>query len=394
MSAFVAVGAFAGGFQLNEHGARAMAQAGAFAARASDPSAIYFNPAGIAFQDQPAFYGGVTAIIPTSSFFGPLNLNTNAKTEAPSQFFNPINAYITYPVLPDLHVAVAVNNPYGLGSKWPDNWVGQTLTTEVNLQSFFFTGAVSYKVLDNLSVAGSVSYVTGSVTLDRTVLLPVSPNTKAHLDLKGNNIGWSFGALYKISPDYSVGASYHSAVKIDASGSATFTPYYTVLGLPQGDVSASLELPATAFVGFAWTPADKPYQIEADYQYIGWASYDQLAFTFKANNSQLIQPKNYNNTYILRIGGEYTIGDIHLRGGYLYDHSPVDDQHVDPILPDADRDGINLGFGYDFSKNFSVDVAYMLLLFKERQATGTDFLFDGTYQTHVNLFGVNVGYTF
>src|SRR5512135_1746967 len=85
----LAAAAFGGGFQLNEHGARAMAQAGAFAARAYDPSAMYFNPAGLAWQDMPAFYGGVTAIIPTTSFYGPLQNNSNQMTEAPAQFFNP-----------------------------------------------------------------------------------------------------------------------------------------------------------------------------------------------------------------------------------------------------------------------------------------------------------------
>ncbi len=34
----------AGGFQLNEHGAKAMAMGGAFAGLANDLSAFYFNP--------------------------------------------------------------------------------------------------------------------------------------------------------------------------------------------------------------------------------------------------------------------------------------------------------------------------------------------------------------
>ena len=38
---------FAGGFQLNEHNARAMALGGAFTALSNDPSAIYFNAAGL-----------------------------------------------------------------------------------------------------------------------------------------------------------------------------------------------------------------------------------------------------------------------------------------------------------------------------------------------------------
>ena len=54
--------AMGGGFQLNEHGARAMAQAGAFAARASDPSAMFFNPAGMSFQRGFQVMAGATMI--------------------------------------------------------------------------------------------------------------------------------------------------------------------------------------------------------------------------------------------------------------------------------------------------------------------------------------------
>ena len=40
---------FAGGFQINEHGARAMALGGAFTAIANDASAVYWNAAGLGF---------------------------------------------------------------------------------------------------------------------------------------------------------------------------------------------------------------------------------------------------------------------------------------------------------------------------------------------------------
>src|SRR5438132_12213563 len=39
--------AFAGGFSFTEHGAAASGKANAFAGEANDPSAIFYNPAGI-----------------------------------------------------------------------------------------------------------------------------------------------------------------------------------------------------------------------------------------------------------------------------------------------------------------------------------------------------------
>lgn len=36
------------------------------------------------------------------------------------------------------------------------------------------------------------------------------------------------------------------------------------------------------------------------------------------------------------------------------------------MLPDADRNELTLGLGYQFSDNLSVDVAYQLILFKDK----------------------------
>ena len=105
--------------------------------------------------DRPST-AGVTAIIPTTSFYGPLQNNTNQKTEAPAQFFTPINFYSAYPALDGLHMGVSVNNPFGLGSEWPDNWVGRYITTKVNLQTFFFNYSLSYKITDDLSGGGRI----------------------------------------------------------------------------------------------------------------------------------------------------------------------------------------------------------------------------------------------
>ena len=48
LAVFSPAAAQAAGFGIYEQGARAMGTAGAFTARADDPSAIYFNPAGLA----------------------------------------------------------------------------------------------------------------------------------------------------------------------------------------------------------------------------------------------------------------------------------------------------------------------------------------------------------
>ena len=63
--------AFASGFQLNEQGARALAMGGAFAGLANDPSALYFNPAGITQLRGTNFYFGTTLIMPLGTYKTP-----------------------------------------------------------------------------------------------------------------------------------------------------------------------------------------------------------------------------------------------------------------------------------------------------------------------------------
>ena len=509
VSAFAAADAFAGGFQLNEHGARAMAQAGAFAARAYDGSAAYFNPAGFAFQDRGSAYLGGTLILPHTSFYGPLQLNTNTKTEMVSQTFTPVNATLSYPVAQGLVAAISVNNPYGLGTEWPDNWAGRYIIQKVELQTWFITPTVAYRLTDQFSLGFGLNYVIGNVKLKRAVSV-VSVETpspvEANLALNGNAVGFNAGILYKITPELSLGLSYRHKVKMDASGNASFDPGYAVLGLPQGEVKATLTLPATGFAGIAYrltdqlslgvglnyvignvklkramsvvsveTPSpveadlalngnavgfnagilykitpelslglsyrhkvqmdasgiasfDPGYavlglpqgevkstltlpatgfagiayrplsnlEIEADYQFIGWSSYNELRFDFSSNNSSTVSPKNYQDTYIIRVGGEYSLDPWHFRGGYLYDHSPVKIEYSEPLLPDANRNGFNVGLGYDINPDWSVDVAYFFLLFQDRQAQNTipDISFDGTYQSYVNLVGLNLEFKF
>jgi len=52
--------AVAGGIQIYEQSAAAMSMGGGFVAIASDPSAVYFNPGGLSFQEGTKFLLGTT----------------------------------------------------------------------------------------------------------------------------------------------------------------------------------------------------------------------------------------------------------------------------------------------------------------------------------------------
>lgn len=406
--------AYGSGFQLNEQGARAMAMAGAFTGLANDPSAVYFNPAGITQLKGTQFLFGATLIAPASSFTGPTP--STAKKDMESQIFTPINFYITHQLSNDLSIGLGVNNQYGLGTKWDAAWVGRYFALETKITSFFFTPVIAYKLSDQFSVSAGVTFATATVLINRNTPLkdPVTGAAKpdGNINMEGDGTGWGFtlGILYQPSKQFQMGLSYRSQTKFTFDGTLKTTPAtlnftHPLAGpmsitLPAGNITAPLTTPQNITFGLAYLPSDM-LTFTFDFQYVGWSSYDKLAVT--ANNFYFDPPtnkvtvssadRNYKDSFIARLGTEYKLSDTFcLRGGLLYDKSPAEDNYVDPTLPDANRVGVNVGFGAKLSKNIGIDVAYFFLSFADRSVTASVIGFNGTYTSTAHLLGVNFSY--
>ncbi|MDH7514522.1 MAG: outer membrane protein transport protein [Bacteroidota bacterium] len=410
--ALAGVDVFAGGFQLNEHGARSMAQAGAFCARASDPSALFFNPAGLSFQRGTTIMAGATFIAPRYIFYGPINLTRNDEWEMKRQVFFPPNIYVTNTwndgLLKGLGVGIGLVTPYGLGTKWDDEWIGKSITRQVDLQTYYIMPTVSYAVNDALAIGVGANLVLSRVMLSRAVTT-FDPSMSLELDGTGKPaFSWNAGILVHPLENLSLGFTYRARTDVDFDGTADFHPPASLASLfPGGDVRTSIAMPATWFAGVAWTPTEN-LQVEFDVQGIGWSAYDKLTIDFvndatvnpTVKQSDAVMPKNYKDAFIFRFGAEYAIPllGITVRGGYFYDLNPVPDEHLEPILPDANRHGLCIGFGMNVLPNVTLDFAYNDLLFQERTTTKTTYpdgvALDGTYRGNAQLVGVDITYRF
>ena len=86
-----------------------------------------------------------------------------------------------------------------------------------------------------------------------------------------------------------------------------------------------------------------------------------------------------------------------LRAGYGYDQTPIQDEHLSPTLPGANRNNVALGLGYTLG-NVNIDVAHFVVLFAERASEnqGQEYfpLLNGDYNTTAHIFNVSVGYRF
>ena len=404
---------FAGGFQINEQNARAMAMGGAFTAIVSDPSAVYYNNAALTRLSGFQVQVGTTAITAATSFRGPygpgISNGSIAESNMNKKIFFPSHAYFTYQATDQIFLGLGFNTPFGLGSSWDKNWVGRKVSVDIDLKTFSFNPTVAYKLSKNFSIGAGFQYNLGSVMIEKSADVALLDEATVHLE--GTNskaTGYTIGALATSSDGkkLSVGLNYRSEVKYEFKGTATSTIRSGLASalalLPHGDITAVLKSPAQLVLGVSYMLTDD-LTLSADYQYIYWSSYDTLKVTFDdGKQNPIASARLYQDTYIGRFGLEYRMNsDLALRCGILYDKNPVTDALVDASLPDANRVGYSAGFGYKISESLNVDLGYLFLRFKERTITNSkvsmgtgSYFMNGTYNTAANLMSFTLSYKF
>jgi len=385
----------AGGFQLNEHGARAMGMGGAFTAVADDPSAMYFNGAGLTQLYGWNFMVGTSFIAPNSEFRGIYPDITSYKTKA--QTFVIPNGYATYSS-GDWAVGLSFNVPFGLGTEWPANWPGRYLALKTDVRAYTITGEGAYKIMDNLSLSAGLEFSFATVTItENTPQAPFPGDALISLDGKDNSaFGYNFGILYKPISKLSLGASFHSQIKYNFTGTATTTGASQLASnFPAGAITAALTTPFNLTFGAAYEVIPE-LKVSADFQYVGWSSYDTLAIDF-ANVPRVASPRLYDNSYIVRLGGEYKLtSTLLIEAGIYYDHNPVKPQYLNPSLPDANRICPSIGVNYQVTSHFTAAASYLFIRSSELTVTNSQEgnpPFNGTYNSYANIGSISLSYS-
>lgn len=412
----VSASAFGAGFSIFEQGAKASGMAGAFAATADDPSAIFYNPAGIAQQRELSVLAGATFINFTNEFNGDPNDAFTAGTEAKydRHTFAPPNAYITVPIGQNLTFGIGVFAAWGLRTDWADPWVGRFVSRDADLKTTSVEPALAWQSSSgNIAVGGGVEYRRARVILNQNLALPFpNPFTGRITDIGnarlssdyGDDIGYNVGVLVK-SDRFRFGASYRSEMDIDLEGKADFTQISTgnagldtlVSGtFPVDDnITTTLPFPAILAAGVAFKPTDR-VEVEFDITHMTWSRFEALAVDFEHQPTRsFVREQDWNDSSCYRLGANIeATSDWDVRLGVLYDENPQPTERVGPLLPDSDRLGATFGFGYHKGP-FIVDVAAFILHFKDRSTNGLSAEgFNGTYQTDATLWSFNLGYRF
>ncbi len=406
------------GFALFEQGARATAMGGAFVAQADDPSAMFYNPAGNAFNEKFTLYGGAMGVLrPTANFTGSSPYPGDGYyTSMAKALYWFGNGYGVVPLQPGkLNLAVGFWSPGGLGVPWsnPEAFAGRYISQRADIRQIAVSAQLSWKATDWLAIGAGPELRLTDVKLSQDIGIfnPYVGHVTdvAHLSLasKGTHadLAWNAGILIKPCDRLRLGVAVHSNVHAAVSGIAHFYQLSTGHTDLDGAVAklipvnqdlsggTTLQFPGLLLFGVSYDLSPK-VTVNVDANHTWWSTFDQTTIAISGVPSETI-PHNWANTWTIRAGlGWQATKTVWLGGGYLYDQSPQPDADVGPLLPDAIRVGGSIGAGFQLSKMFRVEVTSLFLWFKQRTTTTNEANFNGTYKTFAILPGMSIKSTF
>ncbi|MCA9561939.1 MAG: outer membrane protein transport protein [Myxococcales bacterium] len=367
--------ALAGGFEVPENGTRAAGRAGAYAAAADEPSAIYFNPAALSQINGFALTVNANLWLMSQTFSrAPFTTTlsggedvtlTYETAEQQNGIFPAPMIFMSYDFgLEDWGFGLGVYGPSGVGNvdfpnadldelsqievrdSAPRSYGHGFLVEDADMLLVYFSAAAAYdfgpvQVGLTLQVAWlSSSFQNGSDGGgfgDPQANADEAPSlyTPAIFDTSGVTGTGIVGIRYQPIPPLTFALSYRPRHKINASGTLDieFPPALTGFISQSGD-DATLEvtLPDVIRFGARWAflrDGVERGDLELDIVWEGWSITEAFDVRFDVNTLPAGQvravpdayiPKGYNDTLSLRLGGGFHVTDaLELRAGSFYE---------------------------------------------------------------------------
>ena len=404
-------GAHATGYAIREQSGSMLGQAFAGAnAYSTDPSIIFFNPAGMSALDGTRASAAVSYIHPKNEFdndgsTAPLGivLGTDDGGDAGQDTLLP--AFYGMTSLGAFRLGIGVNTPFGLSTSYNDGWIGRYAALDSRLMTINVNPVVSYQVLDWLAIGAGVQIENADARLTNAGFFGLALGD-GDLELQADDdvaFGFTAGALITPWRETKIGIGFRSSVHHDLDGKAQV--HVPVVGTTNMDASAKLDTPESLGLSIYQRVTDR-LSLVGTVEWTNWSRFDELRVKFDTPGvPDSVTEENWQDTYFFAVGANYQLTDnLLLRGGVAYDQTPVKDNFRTARLPDEDRYWLALGATYAFNQNISVDLGYTHIFIRDSSidetfhpaptnpaVTGT---LHGDYGNSVDILAVQANFKF
>jgi len=384
--ACLAPAARASGTQVGFKDAFATGRGNAFVATADNPSAIYYNPAGLTQLEGAQLATNIYEVAVSSDYSG-----AGGSASMKNDYQTIPSIYATWkmagaPVAYGLGVYV----PFGLSTDWPDSSPLRTLALR-NVQKFItYNFSAAWQFNPDFSVGAGLTYNRATTDLRRAIGV-FGPNDLFRFSGSGESLGFDLGLLWKASDKNSFGLSYTHHTTIKFKGVSDTIPLVT--GEP---ADATFEFPEVLLVGWSFRPVPE-WNFEVNLDWTNWGRLDTVTVNKASGPTPLAF--NWQSGYFYEFGAtRYFNGGWHASAGYCFTQNSTPDSTYTPAVPDSNRSFYSLGVGYK-SDRFSADLAWHYGDGGNRHVSGSPpsligATADGSYKNSLNAFSLSLGVRF
>jgi long-chain fatty acid transport protein len=385
------------GFLIPNQDAEAIARGNAFAATADNPSAIFYNPAGISQLPGQQLEVGVLNY---------LGLNVGYQSSANNRLADtkfqvipvPQIFYTVSPTNLPLSFGLGVYAPFGLGVEWPANSGLRTLALNSKLTFLTINPVVSWKISDSLALALGPTINYAKIKFSRGL-----QNASDYFEFIGDDFayGLNAGLLWQPDPKWSFGANYRLATTLDFNGTSTYTP--AAGPTASAGTTAGVPFPQIVSGGISYRPTPK-WNFEADLDWIDWSPLGTvtLAGTKNIFGFNLPLQLNWHDSWQYKFGvTRYFAHGWFASAGYFFTSDTASSQYFTPAIPDTNLHVGSLGFGHR-GRDWHWALAGQIIAGEPRKITAsagnsnpfTGATSAGSYQLFIPTVTLSVSYNF
>lgn len=368
---FACASVWAGNYSANGVATRAETME-AFTAVADDPSAVFYNPAGLTQIHHTEIDSGVAFLMPNIKYTNSMDGNSShnsSKAVAPNLFASTNKWHPVY-------FGLGLYGPYGRVSNYDANVAVYNMMHFSKLVRVDFAPTVAVALGKYISVgAGLVgSRINASVNV-------------LGLDESGGGYGVTGqgGVLIRLPERIKLGFVYHGHETAHLAGSGQ------IPGI-QDNFLLRLNFPTTMSAGIAWQ-ALNTLLLSATYDYEMWRTLKDINVRY--NDPILNQiatiTVNARNSDNIRFGLMYRPEhNDEFRLGYTYISAAIPQQYVIPAEPDYNGNLYAIGYSRYFT-NIRLDAGYEYGAINDLVSTNT--FFPGKHRGHLNTVMVGIAYS-
>jgi len=351
---------FALGVRLLDHDAFATARGDAFVATADNPSAIYYNPAGITQLEGHHARGALNILTVDAQF----DSKTAGNISTRDQFLPLPGFFYTYsPTNSPISLGFGYYMPFGFSMDWPKNGPFRTNTTHGELQYHTVNPIIAWQVTKTLSIAAGPTLNYAYTDLRRGIFFPGD-------EFKFTGDAFAFGVtaglLWQPTKRHSFGVSYRSPTSFNLEGESEIAP--AGYGIPNQDARVKLPLPQVIVGGYSFRPTPK-WNLEVDLDWTDWDCVNTPVLRQGTPPGPIPLPLEWQSSFAVEVGvTHYFDNGLRLSGGYVFLENSVPDKTFTPLVPDQDLHVFSMGIGgqhkrlswdatYQFTHGFGRDIA-------------------------------------